>query len=417
MQHAGTTPGLDPGTKAEVRVAQAWFWDGYYVRRGVDLQHKFGSEVSTVTDLDIVGFTFDASLKVHKHVGEVKTGKSNNTPKPLDRALWARGVRELVGAETAEITTAFKVSVSVRDLCRQLGATVQHLDDLTAREDRLAIKEVADVGAHGDTIASLRKAVHAFLKKDPVLERGYWFLVSEVWFLEPFDAVKRTLGLIRELGKTWPEEAHPEAMRAARWIFAESISIITLNLAMIAGRANTMDSATFRDLASAELAQGDVPYFAVAKLSERFDEYLSKVLARVEAPAEVRATAMGAFHPTTPDYAVPLIELISRLASEAASCAELPRQMDVIIFERLVRRRELGETLMDRLSVTRSTERLVKLIAAFLRGQAALPAAVDKVLTTKLTRWGSSLAPGETQPQLFDQPDADKAEGVAHGNN
>jgi len=50
------TPGLDPGAQLELRVAQAWFWDGYYVRRGVDLQHRFGTDVSTVTDLDIVAF-------------------------------------------------------------------------------------------------------------------------------------------------------------------------------------------------------------------------------------------------------------------------------------------------------------------------------------------------------------------------
>jgi hypothetical protein len=99
---AETTRGLDEGARTEVRVAQVWFWDGYYVRRGVDLQHRFGSEVSTVTDLDVLGYSFESSLKHHKHIGEVKTGKSNNTPRPLDRALWLRGLRELVDAESGE---------------------------------------------------------------------------------------------------------------------------------------------------------------------------------------------------------------------------------------------------------------------------------------------------------------------------
>src|SRR5690348_10720673 len=127
---AETTRGLDEGIRAEIRVAQAWFWDGYYVRRGIDLQHRFGYEISTVTDLDVLGFSFESSLKHHKYIGEVKAGKSNNTPRPLDRALWMRGLREMFAAESGEITTAFKTSTPVRDACKRLGVTVQHLDDL-----------------------------------------------------------------------------------------------------------------------------------------------------------------------------------------------------------------------------------------------------------------------------------------------
>lgn len=384
MPHDATTRGLDAGTKAEVRVAQAWFWDGYYVRRGVDLQHKFGSDVSSVTDLDLLGFSFDAALKVHKHVGEVKSGKSNSTPRPLDRALWARGVRELVGAETAEITTAFRTAPGIRDLCQQLGSTVQHFDDLDAREQRLRIVDVNDTGSQGETIVLLRKKVLAFAKTEPALERGYWFLVSEVWFLEPFDALKRTLGLIRELGKSWPATSHVDAVTSANWFFAEAVSIATLNLAIIAGQANTMDAASFRQRAAALLSQGDVPYAAVAKLSELFDEYLGKILTSVNAPAEVRVGAMGAFNPTEPEYAEPLIELISRLASDAATCAVLPRQVDFLMYERLVRHRRPALGLLSRLGISPATERLIKLIAAFLRGQFALPSVVDRAMTTPI---------------------------------
>lgn len=384
MRPDATTRGLDAGTKAEVRVAQAWFWDGYYVRRGVDLQHRFGSEVSTVTDLDVLGYSFDPSLKYHKHIGEVKTGKAGNTPRPLDRALWMRGLRELVGAESGEVTTAFKTSVSVRDVCRGLKVTVQHLDDLTSREQRLNIAGFNDLGSQGDTIAILRRDVQNFVKGDTSLERGYWFLVSEVWFLEPFDALKRTLGLIREMGKIWPPDTHHEATKVARWFFAESISIATLNLVIIAGEANSMDSEAFLSTATSRLASGDAPIYSVRKLSERFDEYLAKILTSIDAPADVLTTAMGAFLPVPPDYCEPLLELISRLAADSESASRLPRQIDAILFERLVRRRDLSPELRSRLHISSDTERLVKLIAAFLRGQFTLPNPVDKVLTTPL---------------------------------
>jgi hypothetical protein len=407
-----TTPGLDAGTKAEVRVAQAWFWDGYFVRRGVDLQHRFGDGVSTVTDLDVLGFAFEPSLKHHKHIGEVKTGKASSTPRALDRALWLRGLRDLVGAQSGEVTTAFRPSPTVRDVCRRLGATVQHLDDLAARENRLAIDQVNDVGSQGETIAALRKEVQHYVKHDPILERGYWFLVSEVWFLGPFDALKRTLGLIRELGKSWPHESQQDATHAARWFFAEAVSIVTLNLAIIAGQANSMDHQAFQNMASAKLAGGDIPSYSIRNLSDRFDEYLGKILTSVDAPAEIRATAMGAFLPVPPDYTEPLIELVSRLAVDAASTALLPRQMDVVMFERLVRRRDLAPELQRRLRLTRNTERLVRLVAAFLRGQLALPGPVDKVMTTQLLPERQTVCE-DAQTTLF-EADTETNKGAKH---
>ena len=384
MPPAATTPGLDAGTRAEVRVAQAWYWDGYYVRRGIDLQHRFGSEISTITDLDLLGYSFEASLKHYKHIGEVKTGTAKNTPRPLDRALWMRGLRDLVDAQSGEITTAFKTSVAVRDACRRLGATVQHLDDLGARENRLQISQVNDLGSQGETIALLRREVQAFVKSDPTLARGYWFLVSEVWFLEPYDALKRTLGLVRELGKMWPPDSHHEATAVARWFFAESISIITLNLAIIAGEANSMDARTFRETSTARLASGDVPSYAIRKLSDRFDEYLGKILTSVDAPPDIRITAMGAFLPVPPDYTEPLLELVSRFAADPAATARFPRQLDAVLFERLVRRRDPSPELKRRLGLSHSAERLARLVAAFLRGQFTLPGPVDKVLTAPL---------------------------------
>lgn len=405
MQHAATIPGLDPGTKAEVRVAQAWFWDGYFVRRGVDLTHKFGSDSATITDLDVLAVSLDSALRAHKHIGEVKTGKSNNTPRPLDRALWLRGVRELIGAESGEITTAFRTSVGVRDACRRLGVSVQHMDDLAAREQRLGIADLADIGSNGETVALLKKDVLAFAKQEPTLERAYWFLTSEVWFLGPFDALKRTLGLIRELGKSWPDESHVQEARAARWFFAEGIALITLNLAVIAGQANTMDSVGFRAIAADKLSSGDVPSYAVRKLSERFDEYLGKILNSLDAPADIRATASGAFLPTEPGYAEPLVELIQRLSAEASLTALLPRQLDVILFERLVRRRELNPEISRRLGIGRDTERLMRLVGAFLRGQFALPSVVEKVLTSPLSDGHSTGGSKGSQIALFDEVD------------
>ncbi|WP_396911307.1 hypothetical protein [Mycolicibacterium sp.] len=406
MPPAETTRGLDAGALAEVRVAQAWFWDGYYVRRGVDLQHRFGSEVSTVTDLDVLGYSFDPSLVHHKRIGEVKSGNTKNTPRPLDRALWMRGLLQLINAESGEITTAFKSSSTVRDMCRKLGITVQNLDDLNVREARLHISQYDDLGSQGTTIALVRRDVQRRVKDDPHLERGYWFLVSEVWFLEPFDGLKRTLGLIASLSTRWPADNHHDELTVARWFFAEAISVAMLNLAVIAGEANTMDTATFRQTAAARLASGDIPFHALRALSDHVDTFVGKILAQLNAPSDVRMSAIGGLMPLPPDYTEPLLELISRFAAEAHTTAQLPRQLDAILFERLVRRRELSAALRSRLQLTENTERLMRLLAAFLRGQFALPSVVDRVLTTPLAANDTNSSSTGGQPTLFEPADS-----------
>jgi len=400
---AATTPGLDAGIRAEIRVAQAWFWDGYYVRRGIDLQHRFGDEVSTVTDLDVLGYSFDAALIHHKRVGEVKSGSTKNTPRPLDRALWMRGLIELIGAESGEVTTTFKASSVVRDVCRGMGITVQDFDDLAARESRLRVDRYGDLGSQGETIALLRRDVQQFVKSDNFLERGYWFLVSEVWFLEPFDALKRTLGLLSGMAKRWPPDAHQQAVQVARWIFGEAISIVVLNLAIIAGEANAMSASVFRQTAAARLASGDLPYHAMRALSDRVDTYIGKILATLNAPADIRLGAIGGLLPVPPDYTEPLLELISRLAAEAALTAQLPRQLDAVVFERLVRRRNISPELATRLNLSQDTERLIRLVAAFLRGQVGIPDAVDKVLTTTFfEEHREDRSSGDEQTALFE---------------
>jgi hypothetical protein len=389
-----------------VRVAQAWFWDGYYVRRGVDLQHRFSRDALTVTDLDVLGHIFTPALTSQKHIGEVKSGKSNSTPRPLDRALWARGLRELVQADHAEVTTAFRATADVRGLARTFGVTIQHMDDLDSREHRLLMHEVVDTGSQGTTIALLLKRLRAELKKNGELERAYWFLRSEVWFLDPFDAIKRNIGLMRLLKSRWSDALEHDSLEALRWLYAESISIFGLQLALTAGTARSMDSSSFIEHANAKLSIGDVPLAAMAALSDRFDGYVGRLLKKLGVAPEIQVEAMGAFQPTPPDYTEPLIELIQRLAMQTGATARLPRQLDLLIFERLVRERPITATSSGRLGYGASTERLVKLVSAFLRGQVGLPSTVETALTSPLfSQTDGQLGGADSQQALFDDSD------------
>lgn len=371
------------GDEIEARVAQVWFWEGYYARRGINMQGHYDPEPLLVTDLDLLSYSFAPNLGRSKHIGEVKTGTGRSAPKPLDRIIWLRGLRELVGADSAELTSGIAPSRRARELARGLGITAQAISDLERREDAAHIRDVNNIGAHGPQALGIIKAVHKYCSSDPELERAFWFLRSEVWFLDPITAVKRLIGLTRLLGRRWAPAIDDDDNRTLRWLFAEAASAFTLNAVTVAGYAHSVEHSEFAVLIAERLSEGVVPAHLMRRLALDIDKYLGGVLATAGAPSSVRVSAMGAFQPKPPDYTESLIELCSRLAATPAASRELPRQLDLLVFERLVHRRHLPANAVARIGLAAdSAARLVRLVAAFLRSQAGTPDVLDRALTT-----------------------------------
>lgn len=52
----------------------------------------------------------------------------------------------------------------------------------------------------------------------PKLERIYWFLRSEVWFLDTWQATKRLIGALGELRRYWTPEIDDDQTAALRWM-------------------------------------------------------------------------------------------------------------------------------------------------------------------------------------------------------
>jgi hypothetical protein len=372
----------DEGTVLEMRLARVTFWEGCYSRRGIDLQRHFGGEPLTVTDLDLLAFAFTPQLRRMKTIGEAKTGTSKTAPRPLDRVIWLAGLMPVVGAESAELVTAIDPAARVRELGASLHVRAMNVDDLGRREDAADISAVSDLGAHGPVALDRMIAVHRAVKGIDQLERAFWFLRSEVWFLAPWAAVKRSLGLIQQLTKWWSDPPRGVDGSTLRWLFAEAISVFTLNVVTVLEPAVHLEPDQWRAVVQSRLAEGAVPMHQMRKLSASVDEFLAKVLAELRASATMQVEAMGAFLPRPPDYADPFAELTSRLA-RVPSITSVPRHVDLLIHERLVHRRDPDPVAVAR--VTPAGDHLGhvrRLFASFLRGHGGLPDAVDRALIT-----------------------------------
>jgi hypothetical protein len=121
------------------------------------------------------------------------------------------------------------------------------------------------------------------------------------------------------------------------------------------------------------------------KLSDSIDKFVGGILAAAKVAPEIRTETIGAFLPEPPDYSDSLSELCWRFKGDAPVARALPRQMDLLIFERLVHQRELSGSAVTRMGLDReSSARMRRLVAAFLRGCDASFDALEKALTEKV---------------------------------
>lgn len=412
------TSQLTSGDLLEARVAQVWFWEGYYCRYGIDLTNHYGAELIQVTDLDLLAIAFGPSLELRKTIGESKSG-GKSAPKPLDRIVWLGGLQKLVGADDAELTIKAAPTTRVRELGRHLSVSVQSIEDLTAREHDLGLESIADTGAHGPSAMKLRQTVQTICKNDPFLESAYRYLTSAVWFLDPFAATKQTLGLARKLCERWTPGVKDDDHLAVRWLIADAISILGYNIVAITGHIRPMAATAFTAFLRERLADGVVPAQKMRQLSRDIDKYLSGILAATKAPPTLRTSAIGAFEPTPPDWADSLAELALRLRRLPA-IAELPRQLDFIVHERLARGREFTPAAAGRIHIeATSTGSAIRMIAAFLRTYGAITTDVSEILTSAVPTLTTTSDP-KTEPAApkrtseRSQKDVEPADGQAN---
>jgi len=396
---------LTKGAELEARVAQVWFWEGYFTRFGVNLQHHYSPETLQVTDLDLLAYDFSPTLVRSKVIGEVKSGSRD---KPLDRSIWLGGLLQLVKADAGEVTTRLVPTLKVRDLARTLRITAQSIEDLERREKAIGIIELGELGSQGKQAVGTLDQVRTLCSEDPDLERAFWFLRSEVWFLDPISSCKRIIGLLKQLGLRWTPGVDAGDDRCLRWLYAESIVVFVLNVVTVSGYALTLDEINFTRLLTERLSEGTIPIGEMRRLGIKIDKYIAGILAAANAPAAIKVDAMGALEPRAPEYTETFIELARRLRAVSLEARRAPRQLDLLLHERLSNRREPAAIGAQRIGLNSGGEgaRLRRVIAAFLRSQAGLPDEIAEAIIIDVVG-----APTTKTPLLFDTDHAAPVQG------
>jgi hypothetical protein len=335
-----------------------------------------------VTDLDLLAFEFGPTLQRRKYIGEAKSGTGKSASSPLDRIVWLRGLRELTNADGAELTISSTVSLHTRELASSLGIVAQSTQDLERRERQLRVAEVANLGSYGLQALHDQQFTHRYCRQDPELERAFWFLRSEAWLLDSWLSIKRTMVVLARVSKRWVPGLSAEEDFALRWLICEGTCVVALHIVTVAGQAVSLPPDLFAEYVSDRLSEGLVSRQAMARMADVVDKFIDGILTEASVPASVRVNAMGAFTPQPPDYTEQLIELTRRLATGAIYARHVPRYLDLVLFERILHKRDVVPHAIPRLGLSslESVERAARLILHFLQGYAYLPSTVVAAL-------------------------------------
>lgn len=375
-------PVLTAGDRLELRVANLWFWEGYFVRRGVSLKYYDAGEARDVTDLDLLAMQLSGALQQSMWIGESKSGTGRSAPAALDRVLWLRGLMALVGADGAELTLAQRPAGRVGRLAAGLGVDVQAVADLERRESAGVAAAAADSGPHNETLALMMIATQRTIGDDVDLARAFWYLRSEVWFADPWLAAKRLVALVRFLGTRYAPGVSDQEQAAVRWLLSEAFVAFSFVTVRLAGTALRFESGALLDEVAERLSEGAAPVQEARRLADAVDSYWAQVASRAGVPNHAIVQALGAFAPTPPGWSEAYAELLRRLASSAQQSRHLPRYCDLVIGSVLGTGKPPEPFTLGALQIPdiAAVAYGFRLLLRFLGGQANFPSTLDHVL-------------------------------------
>jgi hypothetical protein len=196
----------------------------------------------------------------------------------------------------------------------------------------------------------------------------------------------------------------PDPQRQALlWMSAEAITGFVLALTRVAAAAYRQPEDVFERQFKERLSEGLTTFAAMRDLSKAVDRFVVGVLGQLGRSATEITGTMGAFDPKPPPYAETLTELVQRLALAAPAAADLPRLAEHYLLSAL---HPVVEAAQVPAADEAETGRLLRLVAAFLEHQAAVPSVLVEPLRNagRTSRPRPAIATGRSPAPRRERP-------------
>lgn len=260
------TIAIVPGDVLEYRVMRLFAWQGYFVRRGVDIYTE-GFQ-SQATDIDVLAVKLTSPFRKHLQIVECKSGKVG----PLDRIFWLSGVKQYVGAEHATLVRE-DTKQDIKAFARRNGIEFLDLKTLVALEHRLGVLHDASPALiDREYISSRRTDWQAAIRSDLETSLYYAFISGETRWDKAVASIRYIIFNMRRFTKHVME--NPEA-DVWRMLLVTSMSHICMFFASLAGETLGFRIRDVSEIIHRELKYGTIdPKIAqhTMRLAQRISE-------------------------------------------------------------------------------------------------------------------------------------------------
>lgn len=319
---------MTDGYELEYRTTRLLYRLGYFSRRGVQLKSHFYPETTDITDIDSFGIKWNRDLSSSRAIAMCTTEKEKKRRGTSNRILILRGLMDLMNAPYAYLVME-RFSPRLRSFSALNGIVPISNERLYELEKNMGLDK-----HFSSNDPNLLKKLRGFwddLKDDgqSEMKRFYWFLISDFWFQDPNLCIKKLIYHVETLNRRLQLEKDFE-----KWMLVESIilmSVALLNFAFdvscqpISARENYIETKMIEGISTIE-DQERIRRAVYSVVSAKVKEITGKDIAISNDDIKI----------PPPDYTSRLAELVSRFIKHSHLAAEVPRFMDLYLYETVV---------------------------------------------------------------------------------
>ena len=327
---------IPQGILHEYRVARLRFFQGYFVRRSIDLwtPNLAGDKLG---EIDVVSVHFDPQLRRTVEIAECKTTSGGS--KEIDRIVWVKGLGVVAKARHV-VFSKQRVDERSWDFARKTQVDVLDEGAIRDAEVDLGIQPESWVGFHdpefGETTV---KAARSAVGSSAELQKAGKYLYGSFWFAEDFHRLRLLRRMFRLLAEN--KSKIPAQTYTIGWTEAFTLLILTtLSIASLRGQRS---ESSFRGLVEKELETRFGDAKEVRHLLREIDAFRRNEIESIHKIYEASNVAREIFPMlelesqilTPQDWLAPFTELATRLGKKAHLANNLLRYSDLWASEQL----------------------------------------------------------------------------------
>jgi len=329
---------LDKGDILEYRCFRLLAHTGYLVMKGLLVYTT--EMLNQVTDIDLFGIRYDLDFSRDIIIIESKNRKKLGS---LDRILWLKGLKNLVGAKSA-ILAVPNIKWDIKDYAYKEGIKIIDSTSLNHIESSLNLSErkyfaLADYEFY-EPIYPTWKPI---LSYDNRLSRVFSFINSDAKNLTPHKGINRLFSEIKWLLPKLKANKKNEA-QLTKWLLYRItvyLSIYMLDLCQYIQLLNNSERAGFLQKV---FTFGDIPQSLAGDILNEIWN-IAKRLSNEQFGKAISIPEEFYKFPV-PSYYEGVLEVLNRFCKNPKSAIKSPRILDFILFEFLFKEKEIEVELL-----------------------------------------------------------------------